>query len=61
MLFFKFYIISFQFFETLTPPEREILQKVKIRIKNLYSAEIGLDDTIFLLQLYEKYRKIEVN
>lgn len=45
----------FQIHETLTPPEREVLQKVKTRIKNLDSAEIGLDETIFLFQLYEKY------
>lgn len=54
-------VISLQIFETLTPPEREVLQKVKVRIKNLYSAEIGLDETIFLLQLFVKYRKLEVN
>ncbi|XP_037027606.1 DNA-directed RNA polymerase III subunit RPC3 [Bradysia coprophila] len=42
--------------ETLTPPEREVLQKVKTRIKNLDSAEIGLDETIFLFQLYENYK-----
>lgn len=41
--------------ETLTPPEREILMKFKIRVKNLYSAEIGLDETIFLLQLCQYY------
>ncbi|XP_055676836.1 DNA-directed RNA polymerase III subunit RPC3 [Lutzomyia longipalpis] len=42
--------------ETLTPPEREILEKVKIRIKNLYSAEIGLDETLFLFQMYQFYQ-----
>uniref|UniRef100_A0A6B2E9S3 DNA-directed RNA polymerase III subunit RPC3 n=1 Tax=Phlebotomus kandelakii TaxID=1109342 RepID=A0A6B2E9S3_9DIPT len=42
--------------ETLTPPEREILEKVKIRIKSLYSAEIGLDETLFLLQMYQFYQ-----
>lgn len=47
--------------ETLTPPEREVLEKVKVRIKNLYSAEIGLDETIFLLQLFVKYRQLDVN
>lgn len=47
---------SFQIHETLTPPEREVLQKVKSRIKNLDSAEIGLDETIFLFQLYENYK-----
>ncbi|XP_055923215.1 DNA-directed RNA polymerase III subunit RPC3 [Eupeodes corollae] len=38
--------------ETLTPPEREILEKVKARIKTLSNAELALDDTIFLLQMY---------
>lgn len=42
--------------EALTPPEREILAQVKARLKNLYSAEIGLDETMFLLQLYQRYR-----
>lgn len=44
--------------DTLTPPEREILEKVKIRIKNLYSAEIGLDETLFLLQLFDMYKNM---
>lgn len=48
-----------EIYETLTPPEREVLQKVKVRIKNLYSAEIGLDETIFLLQLFIKYRQVD--
>lgn len=47
-----------EIYETLTPPEREVLQKVKVRLKSLYSAEIGLDETIFLLQLFMKYRQI---
>lgn len=57
----KYVIILFlfdllQILETLTPPEREILEKVKIRIKNLYSAEIGLDETLFLFQMYQYYQ-----
>lgn len=47
-----------EIYETLTPPERDVLQKVKVRIKSLYSAEIGLDETIFLLQLFLKYRQM---
>ncbi|GAB0090570.1 DNA-directed RNA polymerase III subunit RPC3 [Sergentomyia squamirostris] len=43
--------------ETLTPPEREILEKVKQRIKNLYSAEIGLDETLFVLQMFQFYQQ----
>ena len=42
--------------ETLTPPERNILEKHQNRIKNLYSAEIGLEESIFLLKLYQFYR-----
>uniref|UniRef100_A0A1B0BG50 DNA-directed RNA polymerase III subunit RPC3 n=1 Tax=Glossina palpalis gambiensis TaxID=67801 RepID=A0A1B0BG50_9MUSC len=38
--------------ETLTPPEREILEKVKNRIKILSKAELTIDDNIFLLQMY---------
>ncbi|KAL9694172.1 hypothetical protein quinque_013457 [Culex quinquefasciatus] len=48
------YIAEIQ--ETLTPPEKEILLKVKIRVKSLYSAEIGIDETIFLLKLYQQYQ-----
>ncbi|XP_053679991.1 DNA-directed RNA polymerase III subunit RPC3 [Anopheles nili] len=42
--------------ETLTPPEQEILAKVKLRVKSLYSAEIGIDETIFMLKLYQEYQ-----
>lgn len=42
--------------ETLTPPEKEILEKAKTRIKTLGSAEIGLDDTLFILQLFLYYQ-----
>lgn len=49
-------IVYLQVMEALTPPERDILAQVKARLKNLYSAEIGLDETMFLLQLYQKYR-----
>lgn len=49
-------IIRLQVMEVLTPPEREMLAQVKARLKNLYSSEIGLDETMFLLQLYQRYR-----
>lgn len=49
-------IIGSQVMEVLTPPEREMLAQVKARLKNLYSSEIGLDETMFLLQLYQRYR-----
>ncbi|KAH8294982.1 hypothetical protein KR018_004877 [Drosophila ironensis] len=41
--------------ETFTPPECEILKKVKNRIKTLSKAELTLDDTIFLLQMYQHH------
>ncbi|KAH8246841.1 hypothetical protein KR032_001857 [Drosophila birchii] len=41
--------------ETFTPPECEILNKVKNRIKTLSKAELTLDDTIFLLQMYQHH------
>ncbi|KAJ6639936.1 DNA-directed RNA polymerase III subunit RPC3, partial [Pseudolycoriella hygida] len=48
------YITEIQ--DTLTPPEQEVLQKARTRIKNLDSAEIGLEETMFLFQLYENYK-----
>lgn len=47
-----------QILDTMTPPEKEILQKVKLRVKSLFSAEIGLDETIFLLKLYQYYKSL---
>ncbi|EDV92963.1 DNA-directed RNA polymerase III subunit RPC3 [Drosophila grimshawi] len=41
--------------ETFTPPECEILNKVKNRIRTLSKAELTLDDTIFLLQMYQHH------
>lgn len=38
--------------ETMTPPEKEIMEKVKLRLKILANAELALDETIFLLQMY---------
>lgn len=48
-----------EIYESITPPERELLEKIGIRCKNLTSAEIGLDDTIFLLQLYQDYQNLK--
>lgn len=45
--------------ETIAPPEKELLQNINIRCKNLVNAEIGLDDTIFLLQLYQYYQSLK--
>ncbi|CAD6994354.1 unnamed protein product [Ceratitis capitata] len=47
--------------ETLTPPEREILEKVKTRIKTLSKAELTIDDSIFLLQMYLHHSKVETS
>ncbi|TDG44786.1 hypothetical protein AWZ03_008760 [Drosophila navojoa] len=41
--------------ETFTPPECEILNKVKNRIKTLSKAELTVDDTIFLLQMFQHH------
>lgn len=39
----------------LTPPEREILEKIDNTMKKLNRVELEIDDTIFLLQLYLMY------
>ncbi|XP_068155292.1 LOW QUALITY PROTEIN: DNA-directed RNA polymerase III subunit RPC3 [Drosophila tropicalis] len=41
--------------ETFTPPECEILKKVKNRIQALSKAELTLDNSIFLLQMYQHH------
>jgi DNA-directed RNA polymerase III subunit RPC3 len=41
--------------ETLTPPEKEIVENAKIRLKRLESSEIMIDEMLFLLQLYTQY------
>lgn len=46
-------------YETITPPERELLDNITARCKNLMYAEIGLDETIFLLQLYQDYQQLK--
>lgn len=43
---------SFQINETLTPPEKEIVEKSKSRLKRLESAEVAIDDMLLLLQLF---------
>lgn len=48
-----------EIYETITPPERELLDKIAIRCKNLVGAEIGLDDTIFLLHLFQDYQNLK--
>lgn len=48
-----------EIYETITPPERELLDNITARCKNLMYAEIGLDETIFLLQLYQDYQQLK--
>lgn len=48
-----------EIYETITPPEKELLESIKARCKNLLYAEIGLDETIFLLQLYQDYQQLK--
>lgn len=48
-----------EIYETITPPEKELLQNINVKCKNLVCAEIGLDDTIFLLQLYQYYQNLK--
>lgn len=48
-----------EIYETITPPEKELLESIKVRCKTLVSAEIGLDETIFLLQLYQDYQNLK--
>lgn len=39
----------------ITPPEREILEKIEKTMKKLNTSELEIDETIFLLQLYLIY------
>lgn len=48
-----------EIYETITPPEKELLENIKARCKSLLYAEIGLDETIFLLQLYQDYQHLK--
>lgn len=42
--------------ETLTPPEREIVEKAKMRLKRLESSEVAIDEMLLLLQLFVYYQ-----
>lgn len=48
-----------EIYETMTPPEKDLLENINTRCKNLMYAEIGLDETIFLLQLYQDYQHLK--
>lgn len=39
----------------ITPPEKEILQKIDIKIKKLNMTELEIDDTLFMLQILLMY------
>lgn len=45
--------------DTLTPPEREILQKVRSRLATLSGTEFAIDNTLFLLQMYQYYNALK--
>ncbi|CAH0560940.1 unnamed protein product [Brassicogethes aeneus] len=42
--------------EMITPPEREILERIDITLKKLNTVELEVDETIFLLQIYLMYQ-----
>ncbi|PNF18354.1 DNA-directed RNA polymerase III subunit RPC3 [Cryptotermes secundus] len=42
--------------EMLTPPEQALLEKVRTMINKLSEAELQLDETMFILQLYLSYQ-----
>lgn len=39
----------------ITPPEKEILQKIDHSLKKLNTVELEIDDTILLLQMFLMY------
>lgn len=41
--------------ETLTPPEKEIVENAKMRLNRLESSEIMVDEMLLVLQLYLQY------
>lgn len=42
--------------ETLTPPEKEIVEKTKMRLKRLESSEMMIDEMLLILQLFIHYQ-----
>lgn len=48
-----------EIYETMTPPEKDLLANINTRCKDLMYTEIGLDETIFLLQLYQDYQQLK--
>lgn len=41
----------------ITPPEREILDRIAKTMKKMVTLEFEIDETIFLLQLFLLYNK----
>lgn len=41
--------------ETLTPPEKEIVENAKMRLNRLESSEVMVDEMLLILHLYLKY------
>lgn len=39
----------------ITPPEREILERIDKTMKKLNLSELEIDETVFLLQMYLTY------
>lgn len=52
---FTLFYVTLQIEEMLTPPEREILDKIDKTMKKLNRVELEVDETMFLLQLYLMY------
>uniref|UniRef100_A0A1B6HFR0 DNA-directed RNA polymerase III subunit RPC3 n=1 Tax=Homalodisca liturata TaxID=320908 RepID=A0A1B6HFR0_9HEMI len=44
----------------LTPPERSLLESVEAMIKKMNLAELQVDDTVFLLQLFTYYQSTNI-
>lgn len=42
--------------ETLTPPEKQTVEKSKARLKKLDSSEVATDEMLLLLQLFVYYQ-----
>ncbi|XP_046394930.1 DNA-directed RNA polymerase III subunit RPC3 [Ischnura elegans] len=42
--------------DMLTPPERTVLEKVRVTMNKLTEAELQIDETVFVLQLYLMYK-----
>lgn len=50
-------VLCGQIEEMITPPEREILDKIAKTMKKMVTLEFEIDETIFLLQLFLMYNR----